>query len=86
MLFRSVNNNLVPVYFVILDIECNLSCPIVLGRPFIRTVGAIIDIQAGHISRFPNPKPENPEPEPENPEPENPDCYFGKVISFPEII
>ena len=35
-----VNNNLVPVEFVVLDIECNPSCPIVLGRPFLRTVGA----------------------------------------------
>jgi hypothetical protein len=24
-----------------LDIECNASCPIILGRPFLRTVGAI---------------------------------------------
>src|SRR4051812_42381815 len=39
-----VNNNLVSVDFVVLDIECNASCPIILGRPFLRTVGAIIDI------------------------------------------
>jgi hypothetical protein len=37
----TVNNNLVPVDFVVLDIECNASCPIILGRPFLRTVGAI---------------------------------------------
>src|SRR3954453_15350712 len=30
-----VNNNLVPVDFVVLDIECNASCPIILGRPFL---------------------------------------------------
>ena len=30
-----VNNNFVPVYFVVLDIEYNASCPIVLGRPFL---------------------------------------------------
>ena len=29
-----VNNKFVPVDFVVLDIECNASCPIVLGRPF----------------------------------------------------
>ncbi|KAK1602801.1 hypothetical protein QYE76_018617 [Lolium multiflorum] len=40
----TVNNNLVPVDFVVLDIECNASCPIILGRPFLRTVGAIIDM------------------------------------------
>ncbi|KAK1697208.1 hypothetical protein QYE76_013905, partial [Lolium multiflorum] len=44
-----VNNNLVPVNFVVLDIECNASCPIVLGRPFLRTVGAIIDMKEGNI-------------------------------------
>ncbi|KAK1680964.1 hypothetical protein QYE76_041812 [Lolium multiflorum] len=42
-----VNNNLVPVDFVVLDIECNASCPIILGRPFLRTVGAIIDMKEG---------------------------------------
>jgi hypothetical protein len=40
-----VNNNLVPVDFLVVDIECNASCPIILGRPFIRTVGAIIDMK-----------------------------------------
>jgi hypothetical protein len=42
-----VNNNLVPDDFLILDIECNASCPIILGRPFLRTVGAIIDMKEG---------------------------------------
>ncbi|KAK1612797.1 hypothetical protein QYE76_036470 [Lolium multiflorum] len=45
----TVNNNLVPVDFVVLDIECNASCPIVLGRPFLRTVGAVIDMREGNI-------------------------------------
>jgi hypothetical protein len=40
-----VNNNLVPVDFLVLDIECNASCPIILGRPFLRTIGAIIDMK-----------------------------------------
>ena len=49
-----VNNNLVPVDFVVLDIECNPSCPIVLGRPFLRTVGAVIDMREGNIKfQFP---------------------------------
>ena len=49
-----VNNNLVPVDFVVLDIECNASCPIVLGRPFLRTVGAIIDMRDVNIKyQFP---------------------------------
>jgi hypothetical protein len=49
-----VNNNLVPVDFVVLDIECNASCPIILGRPFLRTVRAIIDMKEGTIKyQFP---------------------------------
>jgi hypothetical protein len=49
-----VNNNLVHVDFLILDIECNASCPIILGRPFLRTVGAIIDMKGGTIKyQFP---------------------------------
>jgi hypothetical protein len=26
-----VNNNLVPVDFLVMDVECNASCPIILG-------------------------------------------------------
>jgi hypothetical protein len=49
-----VNNNLVPVDFLILDVECNASCPIILGRPFLKTVGAIIDMKEGTIKyQFP---------------------------------
>ena len=43
------NRNYVPVYFIVLDIDCNLSCPIILGRPFLRTIGAIIDMKDGNI-------------------------------------
>src|SRR3954468_13192054 len=42
--FIKFNNNLVPVDFVFLDIECNASCPIILGIPFLRTAGVIIDM------------------------------------------
>ena len=43
-----------PVDFIVLDIDCNLSCPIILGRPFLRTVGAIIDMKEGNIKfKFP---------------------------------
>ena len=49
-----VNNNFVPVDFLFLDIECNASFPIVLGRHFFRTVGAIIDMKEGNIKyQFP---------------------------------
>jgi hypothetical protein len=44
-----VNNNLVPIDFLVMDVECNASCPIILRRPFLRTVGAIIDMKEGTI-------------------------------------
>src|ERR1044072_9259235 len=44
-----VNDNYVPVYLTIMDIECEPSCPIMLGHPFLRTVGAIIDMKEGTI-------------------------------------
>ena len=37
-----------------MDIECDPSCPIILGRPFLRTIGAIIDMKEGNIQfQFP---------------------------------
>src|SRR3954471_6444373 len=39
-----VNDNYVPVDFTIMNIECEHTCPIILGRPFLRTIGAIIDM------------------------------------------
>jgi hypothetical protein len=49
-----VNNNLVHVDILVLDVECNVSCPIILGRPFLRTVGAITDMKEGTIKyQFP---------------------------------
>ena len=44
-----VNRNYVPVDVIVLDIDRNLSCPIILGRPYIRTIGAIIDMKEGNI-------------------------------------
>ena len=43
------NKNYVPVDFIVLDNECNPACPIILGRPFLRTVGAIIDMNESNI-------------------------------------
>ena len=40
--------------FIVLDIDCNPSCPIILGRPFLRTIGAVIDMKEGNIKfQFP---------------------------------
>ena len=44
-----VNDNYVPVDFLIIDIVCDPSCPIILGRPFLRTIGAIFDMKEGTI-------------------------------------
>ena len=38
-----------PVDFIVVDIDCNLSCPIILGRPLLSTIGAIIDMKEGNI-------------------------------------
>ena len=43
------NRNYVPVDFIVLDIDCNPSCPIILGRPFLKTISAIIDMKEGNI-------------------------------------
>src|SRR4051812_11082502 len=49
-----VNDNYVPVDFIVMDIECEHLCPIILGRPFLRTVGAVIDMKEGNIKfQFP---------------------------------
>ena len=38
-----------PVDFIVLDIDCNPTCPIILVRPFLRIAGAIIDMKEGNI-------------------------------------
>src|SRR4051812_14318931 len=44
-----VNDNYVPVDFLVMDTECDPSCPIILVRLFHRTVGAILDMKEGNI-------------------------------------
>ena len=43
------NRNYEPVDFIVLDIDCNHTCPIILGRPSLITIGAIIDMKEGNI-------------------------------------
>ena len=43
------NRNYVPIDFIVLDIECNQPCPIILGRPFLHTIGVVIDMKEGNI-------------------------------------
>ena len=40
----------VPVNFVVLDMEEDKNIPIILGRPFLATSGAIIDVKFGRIT------------------------------------
>ena len=48
------NRNYVPIDFIVLDIDCNPSCPIILGRPFLRTIGVVIAMKEGNIKfQFP---------------------------------
>ena len=48
------NRNHAPIDFIVLDIDCNPSCLIILGRPFLRTIGAVIDMKEGNIKfQFP---------------------------------
>jgi hypothetical protein len=47
--FIMVKNNLVSIDFFVLDVECNALYPIILGRPFLRIVGAIIDMKEDTI-------------------------------------
>ena len=44
-----VNRNYLPIDLIVFDIDCNPSCPIVLGRLFLRTIGAVIDMKEGNI-------------------------------------
>ena len=43
------NRNYVLEDFMVLDIDCNPTCPIIPCRPFLRTIGAIIDMKEGNI-------------------------------------
>ena len=44
--------NYVLIDFIALDIDCNPTCTIILGRPFLRMIGAIIDMKGILDSNF----------------------------------
>ena len=47
----------VPIDFLIMDMGNKTSSPIILGRPFLRTTGAIIDSKEGNVkSQLPHKK------------------------------
>jgi hypothetical protein len=39
----------VPVEFFVMDMRSNTSSPIIIGIPFLRTTGAIIDFKEGNV-------------------------------------
>jgi hypothetical protein len=48
---------LLPIDFIIMDMEGKSHSPIILGRPILRTIGAIIDAKEGNVKfRFPHKK------------------------------
>jgi hypothetical protein len=40
---------IVPIDFIIMDMRSNTSSPIILGRPFLGTTGAVIDSKEGNV-------------------------------------
>lgn len=44
-----IGHYFIPEDFVILDIEEDSTIPIILGRPFLATTGAIIDVRRGKL-------------------------------------
>jgi hypothetical protein len=49
--------NFVPVDFIIMDMRSNTSSPMILGRPFLRTIDAVIDSKEGNVKfQFPHKK------------------------------
>ncbi|XP_056685765.1 uncharacterized protein [Spinacia oleracea] len=45
-----VGKFMIPVDFVVLDIDEDVHVPIILGRPLLATVGSIIDVKNGKIT------------------------------------
>ncbi|CAH1424738.1 unnamed protein product [Lactuca virosa] len=45
-----IDNFFVPADFIILDYEADDDCGIILGRPFLATVGALIDVKKGEVT------------------------------------
>jgi hypothetical protein len=44
-----ISNSFIPMDFVILDMDVCRQIPLILGRPFLSTAGATIDVAAGII-------------------------------------
>ncbi|XP_061357299.1 uncharacterized protein LOC133301659 [Gastrolobium bilobum] len=49
-LLVKVDKFILPTDFIILDYEADIDIPIILGRPFLATGGAVIDVQKGELT------------------------------------
>lgn len=45
-----IGKSYIPANFVIMDIKEDSHIPIILGRPFLATIGAIIDVKKGRLT------------------------------------
>ena len=45
-----VNKFFIPTYFVVLEMDEDVEIPIILGRPFLATAGAVIDVKHGELT------------------------------------
>ncbi|XP_039134166.1 uncharacterized protein LOC120271544 [Dioscorea cayenensis subsp. rotundata] len=45
-----VDKLIIPVDFVILDVDADVEVPLILGRPFLNTAGALIDVKGGKMT------------------------------------
>lgn len=48
-IWLKVNKFILPVIFVILDCEVDVDMPIILGRPFLATGRALMDVERGNL-------------------------------------
>ena len=46
----TVDKFIIPIDFVILDFEADLNCLVILGRPFLNTGRALIDVHEGKLT------------------------------------
>jgi len=53
-----IRNFLIPIDFVVLDMQEDIKTPLILGRPFLSTTNAHIDVGAGEIQFHINEKEE----------------------------
>lgn len=41
---------IIPVYFIILEVDDDVEVPFILGHPFLNTLGALINVKGGKMT------------------------------------